>query len=285
MLRDLGGRTYRGTFSFWTDPTEAITRALRTTALDSYADQLEAKQARAAARADRHTTWAETATRRAEAAFTSATDAVAGIPFGQPILVGHHSERRHRAALARQDARMRRGVEESRTADYHRHRASAAAKTASTEYTTAFCQRRITDAEKTIRDLDRRIAQTTDPAHADLYGTEGAAGYRARLAPLRAEAAEKLTYWRAQLDAIGGIPSTRDTIRPGDEVRPRSHTWARVTRCNPLTVSVRWESGPLAAMTGRYPYAEITDHRCPLTPDDSRATSDNAPADENGVEV
>ena len=34
-----------------------------------------------------------------------------GIPFGQPILVGHHSEGRHRRALARADAAMRRSIE------------------------------------------------------------------------------------------------------------------------------------------------------------------------------
>lgn len=34
-----------------------------------------------------------------------------GIPFGQPILVGHHSERRHRRAVERMDAAMRRSIE------------------------------------------------------------------------------------------------------------------------------------------------------------------------------
>jgi hypothetical protein len=261
MLHAIGGRTYRGSVSFWTDPTDAITHAMRTTAPDSYTDQHEAKQARATARAERHTAWAQTATRRANAAFTSARAAVDGIPFGQPILVGHHSERRHRAALDRHDARMRRVITETATADYHRHRADAAERTASTDYTPAFCQRRITDAEKTIRDLDRRLARTADPTRADLYGTESAAGYRARLAPLRAEAIEKLDYWRRRLADCGGITYTHATIRPGDEVRPRSHAWARVLRCNPKTVSVTWESGALAGMTGKYPYAELTEHR------------------------
>ncbi|MFM5576870.1 DUF3560 domain-containing protein [Aeromonas veronii] len=36
--------------------------------------------------------------------------AVAGIPFGQPILVGHHSERRHRRAIERADQNMRQSI-------------------------------------------------------------------------------------------------------------------------------------------------------------------------------
>lgn len=48
---------------------------------------------------------------KAEEHFESARGHVAGIPPGQPILVGHHSERRHRRDLAKHDAAMRRGME------------------------------------------------------------------------------------------------------------------------------------------------------------------------------
>lgn len=40
------------------------------------------------------------------------------IPLGQPILVGHYSERAHRALLARSDRHMEKSVELSRKADY-----------------------------------------------------------------------------------------------------------------------------------------------------------------------
>lgn len=48
---------------------------------------------------------------QSDAAFSSARAAVAGIPSGQPILVDHYSARRHRAALAKQDRGMRRGID------------------------------------------------------------------------------------------------------------------------------------------------------------------------------
>jgi hypothetical protein len=46
-----------------------------------------------------------------------ADEAATGIPFGQPILVGHHSERRHRNAIERIDRNMRAAVEHARKAE------------------------------------------------------------------------------------------------------------------------------------------------------------------------
>ena len=48
---------------------------------------------------------------------------VTGIPFGQPILVGHHSERRHRNAIKRMDNQMRKAIEDGEKADYYLNKA------------------------------------------------------------------------------------------------------------------------------------------------------------------
>lgn len=53
-------------------------------------------------------------------------DAVSGIPFGQPILVGHHSEGKHRAALRRSDTAMRKSIEADKKADHYERRAASA---------------------------------------------------------------------------------------------------------------------------------------------------------------
>lgn len=74
----------------------------------------EAKQE---ARKERYLARAEKYGRLAEARYKAAHDAVAGIPFGQPILVGHHSEGRHRAAIARQDRNMRKMIEAQKAAE------------------------------------------------------------------------------------------------------------------------------------------------------------------------
>ncbi len=76
---------------------------------------------------ERREEWAGSRDRKATASFESARTAVAGIEPGQPILVGHHSEKRHRRALERHDSRMTAGVESMNMADHHRSRANGIA--------------------------------------------------------------------------------------------------------------------------------------------------------------
>lgn len=82
------------------------------------------RRERLEAKLEKRQEWAEGRERKAAAAFSGAREAVAGIPFGQPILVGHHSEKRHRRALERSDARMRAGIESSNMAEHHRSAAA-----------------------------------------------------------------------------------------------------------------------------------------------------------------
>lgn len=70
-------------------------------------------------RAERRREWAEGRTEKAEAAREKSHRALDGIPFGQPILVGHHSEKRHRADLGRADGGMTKAAEHSRMATHH----------------------------------------------------------------------------------------------------------------------------------------------------------------------
>lgn len=68
---------------------------------------------------DRHAARAERLAGQAAAAHQASEDAVAGIPFGQPVLVGHHSQRRHERAIRRSRAKLGQAVElgrESRAA-------------------------------------------------------------------------------------------------------------------------------------------------------------------------
>ena len=80
-------------------------------------------QERARAKAERYEGWADAARQRSEEAFEKSQKAVEGIPFGQPILVGHHSEGMHRAAIRRSDQAMGKSVEESNKAEAHESKA------------------------------------------------------------------------------------------------------------------------------------------------------------------
>jgi hypothetical protein len=68
------------------------------------------------ARAERLEEWAKKREAKAEAAYESTRRIADQIPFGQPILVGHHSEGRARRDADRIDAGMRRSVEHAEKA-------------------------------------------------------------------------------------------------------------------------------------------------------------------------
>jgi hypothetical protein len=76
-------------------------------------------------RADRYSERAEKAAKRSRSAMDRAFRETDGIPMGQPILVGHHSERGHRAAINRADRAMRTSVEEDKKAQHYRGKAAS----------------------------------------------------------------------------------------------------------------------------------------------------------------
>src|SRR5262245_31387698 len=84
---------------------------------ERYRDIMTTYRERRMRRAERLRGWSEKRAQRTPGMFASARQAVDGIPPGQPILVGHHSERRHRAALERHDSRMRAAFDNKETAD------------------------------------------------------------------------------------------------------------------------------------------------------------------------
>ena len=83
------------------------------------------RKERQEARAERYRRFAEKAEKRAHSAFNASNEAVENIPFGQPILVGHHSERAHRKAIERSNNAMTRCVHESEKAAYYRQKAES----------------------------------------------------------------------------------------------------------------------------------------------------------------
>lgn len=93
---------------------------------------------------------------RAQKAVSAIADA---IPFGQPILIGHHSERRHRKAIEQIDNGMRRAVKMWDTAKYWTDRADAALRHAKYKERPDVRARRIKTLEADKRRVERSIAE------------------------------------------------------------------------------------------------------------------------------
>lgn len=85
----------------------------------------EAFAERQEARRERLEDRAASLKQQAGESFEASRRAVAHIPFGQPILVGHHSERRHRGDVAKQERAMRRAFDLDDAAKENARRAEA----------------------------------------------------------------------------------------------------------------------------------------------------------------
>ena len=75
-----------------------------------FSERQERKKARLQKRAEK-------AKQEADQAYETTDRIAKSIPFGQPILVGHHSERGHRADLERIDRGMRKAIDKNREAE------------------------------------------------------------------------------------------------------------------------------------------------------------------------
>lgn len=89
--------------------------------LNKYEEKQERRRDRLLDRADK-------AQAESDRRWKASSDAVAHIPLGQPILVGHHSERGHRADLARCHRHADKSLEEHNKANEYRRRADAVGK-------------------------------------------------------------------------------------------------------------------------------------------------------------
>lgn len=78
------------------------------------------------ARIDRYRERAEKARQESRQLSHESMSMLEHIPPGQPILVGHHSERGHRKLLERSDRKMEQSITASEKADYYEHKAEAA---------------------------------------------------------------------------------------------------------------------------------------------------------------
>ncbi|MFI5706327.1 DUF3560 domain-containing protein [Kribbella sp. NPDC051620] len=202
------------------------------------AERIEARGERLQERAEKRRSAAEAM----DAAVHQISD---GIPLGQPIIVGHHSERRHRRDIERIQDLTSNSVAESRAADEDQRRADTLAGATEYRYSVKAVGRRIERLEGRLRKVDRYLE----------------AGFLTdELVQQRNDLEDQIAYWHGIRDENAATQPTYspETISKGDLVRV-SGLWRRVERVNQKSVSV--ETG--FPWTARAPYHDITDHRSP----------------------
>lgn len=70
-------------------------------------------------KAERRERWAASAEAKSKAAWEASNEGRDFLALGEPIKIGHHSEKRHRALIERNHNRMSKSVEETKKAEEH----------------------------------------------------------------------------------------------------------------------------------------------------------------------
>lgn len=111
------------------------------------------------ARVDRFSGYAENAAKSAEQAHDRVSQIADGIPLGQPILVGHHSERRARRDAEKIQSGMNKAISESKRAEYWNYRIQASIRHANYKEQPPVIARRIAKLEAEERRFKREVSK------------------------------------------------------------------------------------------------------------------------------
>jgi hypothetical protein len=251
IFYDLGGKKYHGNWSFFDDPTDGIIEALQTSKRLSFEEQQALKIERKENRIEKFEQYAENAEERSNQAYKKSHEISSFIPMGQPILVGHHSERRHRRDLSRIDNQMRKSVAESNKADYYESKVSRLSYEVNrNKNSRAYLGNRIKEAQSSLSKLQRQQSCYDDVSRIEEFNSR------------IQNATEELNYWSKSLSELeteltskGAKLASPENIKPGYFVKHRG-SWYPVKRVNKKTVTIaNWLGIP--TFTFQIPYTEI----------------------------
>lgn len=173
-------------------------------------------------------------------AIDSATDKDRKVINNNPVLIGHHSQRRHERLLARLRARDEKAAEARRKASHYEQRAKTAAHSTDARNSKETTGNRIARLEADLRRLHREGANQDEIA----------------------ETADALAFWREQWAAKVARREWEEfgphNVQKGGAVRV-SGQWRRVARVSAKSVSV--ETG--YSWTDRVPWHQVQRYVAP----------------------
>ena len=179
-------------------------------------------------------------------------------PMGQPILVGHHSEARHRKALDRARTWTLRTMETERAAKEMTDSAKVAATATLHRHNPVTVGNRIKTVQAELRFMKSQLLATTIIYKDKVW----AAGRAAELSERIAAHEDKLAYWEGiragQIDAGQVVDYSKGNISKGDLIHYLGD-WYPVVRVNAKSVSIRQR--PDRTWTQTVEYHKLTGHK------------------------
>lgn len=247
--------------TFIPDLTDAGTKGEKLT----FAERIEVKQEKAERRAERFENYATKQEDLFNLKYEKAHNMASFIPFGQPILVGHHSERGDRNFRNKIHNTFGQAFEARDKAAYFEDRAETAKDTAEAkQYQDAgFLQRRIKEVQADINKV-KGYLQGKGYHNLELgkISEKDKEHWNNRLA----EHQEKMDFYTGKLNELKEtkIVWNKETLKGKTEVFIKGR-WKGLVKCNPTTVAVENWCFPDTETRRKWPlkyqYGDIRDAR------------------------
>lgn len=203
----------------------------------SFAEKLEVKKEKAEKRALRFEFKSLKLNKESNEAYQNAKRISSYIVFGQPILVGHHSEGRHRRDVKRIDNSMRKSIELTEKSSYYADRSETAERTASMSElkNQVYLNNRIKENQAAIKRCEKY-------------------GYK------KDKYVEKLEFYQEALNKLGGFKWNKENLKGVTFVKDRFN-WYEVTKLNVKSVSCIERPREGVTWKRTLEYADIRDAR------------------------
>lgn len=229
----------------------------KTGELLSFEEKMERKAARAEERAERMDARADAAEQRGEQLQKPINARRGDIAFFTQPNINTSAGRAFTRQRERMFAAFDRGFEEFKKSEYYAQRAEAARRTANLENSKdkAFCDRRVKDAQKNIKAIQKNLDHYHAMLECDGMGEQqkrfdGTPIERAEIERWIEDAEERLEseisrlcYYQSCIDDLGGVQFSKENIKPGYVVKIKHYNNCTVLRTGPKNIIYRTPNG------------------------------------------
>lgn len=223
----------------------------------TFEEKMERQADRAAARADRMEARSDAAAQRGEALQKPINARRGDIAFFTQPNINTSSGRTFTRQREKMFAAFERGMDEFKKSEYYAERAEAARRTANLENSKdkAFCDRRVKDAQKNIKAIQKNLDHYHAMLECDGMGEQqkrfdGTPIERAEIERWIEDAEERLEseisrlcYYQSCIDDLGGVQFSKENIKPGYVVKIKHYNNCTVLRTGPKNIIYRTPNG------------------------------------------
>lgn len=229
----------------------------KTGELLSFEEKMERKAARAEERAERMDARADAAEQRGEQLQKPINARRGDIAFFTQPNINTSSGRTFTRQREKMFAAFERGMDEFKKSEYYAERAEAARRTANLENSKdkAFCDRRVKDAQKNIKAIQKNLDHYHAMLECDGMGEQqkrfdGTPIERVEIERWIEDAEERLEseisrlcYYQSCIDDLGGVQFSKENIKPGYVVKIKHYNNCTVLRTGPKNIIYRTPNG------------------------------------------